>query len=585
MFNAKAFERFSQLFHGQWNDDVVNLLQLCIALGAFWVIAWGYRLHQEKRGAYKQRDRDLVLLALGLAGGFAYSNFGNLHFGNFIHAWDTYHYYMGAKYFPEVNYDRLYDCAMVSDAEDAKTPEELKKVGDRAITDLRTNVMLKASEVLKHPEDCKQHFTEARWREYKQDVAFFKSRVNGQRWVEVHQDHGYNATPVWTLLGHALADTGPATLDKIVLLNLLDPLYLLLTAVLLWWAFGPRVFAVGLIMLGTNFPNRYYWTGGAYLRHDWVFYFVAVVCLLKKEKYWLAGAALSYSTLLRLFPGLLAIGPLAAGIELYRLRGQTAAGEAAKSFKERIDPGFAKFVAGGLIATLLLVGSSFVFVGGVETWKRFVNNSVKHAGTPLTNHMGLRTVLSYRPSDIGARTRDGTLIDAWSKWKEHRLENWNQLKPLFWLTMLAACVALYFAARGTQGELWVSASLGAGLIAFGSELTCYYYCFLMAMAPLHEKRREAGLMLIALAAATQFIAWTPFAGMSGWLDEQYTAMSVLTLAAIGSLWWLFTEKGAVGALPPEPETTVRLIPLLAGGPSSSSRDDDRAERKKKKKKR
>jgi hypothetical protein len=221
-------------------------------------------------------------------------------------------------------------------------------------------------------------------------------------------------------------------------------------------------------------------------------------------------------------------------------------------------------------------------VGGVDTWARFASNTTKHAATPLTNHMGLRTVLSYRPSDIGAMTRDGTLLDAWSKWKEKRLENWNQLKPLFWLTMLAACVAVYFAVRGTKGELWVSASLGTGLIAFGSELTCYYYCFLMAMAALHEKRREAGLMLIGLAAATQFIAWGPFRGMSGWLDEQYTAMSVLTLAAIASIWWMFTEKGAVGALPPEPASTIRLTPAFASGPASREQDDT-AERKRKKK--
>jgi hypothetical protein len=577
--NPKAFERFVQLYQGKWNDDVVNLLQLLIALAALAVIGWGYKLQQQNRATYKQGDRDMLLVVLGLCGALAYSNFGQLHFNNFIHAWDTYHYYMGAKYFPEVNYDRLYDCAMVADAELAKTPEELKKIGDRAITDLRTNVMLKASEVLKNPQVCKEHFSPERWDSFKNDMLFFKARVNATRWVEVHQDHGFNATPVWTLLGRLLAETGPATLTQVTYLNLMDPLYLALTALLLWWAFGPRVFAVGLIMLGTNFPNRYYWTGGAYLRHDWVFYLVAVVCCLKKEKYALAGAALAYSTLLRLFPGLMLVGPLAAGIELYRLRGQGAAGEAKKSFKERIDPRFAKFIAGGAIATALLLGLSSVFVGGVDTWQRFAQNTTKHAATPLTNHMGLRTVLSYRPSDIGAMTRNGTLIDAWSVWKEKRLENWNQLKPLFWLTMLGCCALIYFAVRGAKGELWVAASLGTGMIAFGSELTCYYYCFLMAMAALHEKRREAGMMLIGLAAATQFIAWQPFRGMSGWLDEQYTAMSVLTLAAIGSIWWMFTDKGAVGALPPEPATTLRLTPALADGAPPR---ESKADRKKKK---
>ena len=44
------------------------------------------------------------------------------------------------------------------------------------------------------------------------------------------------------------------------------------------------VFALGLIMLGTNWASRFfYWTGGAMLRHDWLFFTVAVVCLLKKR--------------------------------------------------------------------------------------------------------------------------------------------------------------------------------------------------------------------------------------------------------------------------------------------------------------
>ena len=40
---------------------------------------------------------------------------GAFHFGSFLHGWDTFHYYLGAKYFRELSYDRLYDCATVAD--------------------------------------------------------------------------------------------------------------------------------------------------------------------------------------------------------------------------------------------------------------------------------------------------------------------------------------------------------------------------------------------------------------------------------------------------------------------------------------
>ena len=38
--------------------------------------------------------------------------------GNYLHAWDTFHYYAGSKYFKELSYDRLYECIAVADSEE-----------------------------------------------------------------------------------------------------------------------------------------------------------------------------------------------------------------------------------------------------------------------------------------------------------------------------------------------------------------------------------------------------------------------------------------------------------------------------------
>ena len=63
-------------------------------------------------------------------------------------------------------------------------------------------------------------------------------------------------------------------------------------------------------MFATNFPSRFYWTGGAFLRWDWLFYFVGGVCLVKKERTVLGGFFLGYSTLLRIFPLFVFSGPM-----------------------------------------------------------------------------------------------------------------------------------------------------------------------------------------------------------------------------------------------------------------------------------
>src|SRR5207244_9712263 len=60
------------------------------------------------------------------------------------------------------------------------------------------------------------HFTPERWAAFKKDIAFFRARVNDKRWEEIHHDHGYNASPVWTLLGYVITNSGPATLEQVV---------------------------------------------------------------------------------------------------------------------------------------------------------------------------------------------------------------------------------------------------------------------------------------------------------------------------------------------------------------------------------
>ena len=590
------------------NDRTSESVEFALAALAFGVIAWGYRLEAQKRGQAWQLLRDRLLVVVGISSFFAYFNFGHLHFDNFVHAWDTYHYYMGAKYFPETGYDLLYDCAAVADAESGRREEASK----RNITDLRTNIVVPTADVLAHPERCKDHFSPERWDAFKRDINMWRSWVNDVRWRDIHLDHGYNATPVWTIAGMALANGAakleplltpdiPASVGRngqrfpsyaeaadatlkgdfgplnaffsgmgqqgrlpfryvagrhVVLLDLLDPLYLLGTVLLVWWAFGPRAFGIAALILGTNFPNRYLWTGGSFLRHDWLFFLVASVCLLKKDRPFLAGGAIAYSTLLRLFPGFVVLGPVLAAVEYFRVN-------------RRLAPDFKRFVAGGAAATALLLTLSFAFVGGVDSWVRFAQNTSKHANTPLLNHMGLRSVLGYRPSTIAARVRQDGALDAWARWKELRLQGWNQLKPLFAVLMVGALALLYFALRDSKAEQWMAASLAVGLIPFGVELTNYYYCFLMAFAVTHVKRRETGLLLSALCLVTLFIEFAPLPGMSKGLDEQYVAMSVATLIAVVGTWWTFTNWGQEGTLPMEPEPDVfpKQAALAANAPA------------------
>ena len=111
---------------------------------------------------------------------------------------------MGAKYFPEVGYEQLYDCATVADSENGRAREVARADAHRPAHQRHQKV----DEIVAHPERCKEPSRPSAGRDFKQDIAFFRSRVGDKRWEEIHHDHGYNATPVWTLLGYALTNTG-----------------------------------------------------------------------------------------------------------------------------------------------------------------------------------------------------------------------------------------------------------------------------------------------------------------------------------------------------------------------------------------
>ena len=493
--------------------------------------------------------RRQLLVLVGVLSFLAYWNFGAFHFGNYTHYWDTYHYYVGSKYFKEMSFDRLYDCASVADSED---PSLRRRVELRKIMNLRTNVLGSTTEILAHPELCKAPFTPERWQMFKKDIEFFRNRHGVKRWEEAQTDHGYNATPVWNILGSALANLAPASDNQLWILTRIDPLFILGMCGMIWWAFGWQVLCVALAVFGTNFPSRFYWTGGAYLRWDWLFHMTAGVCLLKKNKPILGGYLLAYSALLRVFPGFLFLGPLfVIAQQLFdKKRGPVP--------WRRVDSIYLKVVLGGALAVFTLVPISLVTSSGVAGYKAFLQNSKKHTSTPLTNYMGWRTVITYKEQEAGRFLKTDRLEDPWKDWKDARLKTFEHRKVAYVAGILAFLVALFFAVRGFSA--WESAALASLMIAVVPELTCYYYSFMIVLALLHQRRKEVGMVLLGVTAATVFIDWAPtqflprkfpwaYLQMPTWLDEQYTWMSVATLAGIGYILYDFIVVARRQAVP------------------------------------
>jgi hypothetical protein len=569
-----------------WENDASSRVEMAIAFAALALVGWGLWLAKKGFPERFRKTRAGMLIVVGALSFCAYWNFFSFHFSGYFHVWDTFHYYIGSKYFKEMSYDRLYECVAVADWED---PSLRRRVELRKIMDLRTNMMTSTDDILKHPDACKSHFTPERWDAFKHDVAYFRALHGVKRWEEAQTDHGYNATPVWNIVGSALANLGPAS-DSLIRngLILIDPLFILGLCVMTWWAFGWRVLCVALAVFATDFPCRFYWTGGAFLRWDWLFYFVGGVCLVRKDKYFVGGIFLGYSSLLRVFPSFCLVGPALVIIQqLLGRRPPRVEGAPwwraivdelkpepfanARELFARIDRRWLRFFGGIALTFAVLVPISLVTSNGVASYREFLKNSEKHNKTPLTNYMGLKTVTIYRPSEAGHFLKNDKLEDPWGHWKQVKLKTAERSRPLLIVCQLAFVALLWMALRGV--EPWVALSMGTMMMAVMFELTCYYYSFMFVVAFLYEKKKEAGALLLAATAATGFIDWAPTKylpssrlwdnlRMSQWLDEQYTWMSLAIIAAF--VWILYRFAF------PEPQAE----PAGAGGPTPVDDADD-----------
>jgi len=454
---------------------------------------------------------DTSLAIIGLFSFFGWWNLGHYHFDHYVHIWEHYHYIVGAKYGPELRYSRLYQCTAAADLLDGFK----KQVKERKMRRIDSDNELGTTEaVIKDPTLCTSHFTPERWEQFRKDVRFFRGNFSNQRWDESQQDHGYNATPVWGILGRWLADHTELTWDNIVKLGIIDSGFLVVMWIVVLWAFGWRAACVALIYWGCNFPARFYWNGGSFLRYDWMLWLVVGICFLRKKQNFLGGAALTYATLLRVFPGFV--------VATIILKVIAAMVRERRIFMSRAHQAFA---AGCLVALAVLVPASSWATNGLDAYGEFAYNSKKHLATALTNNMGLKTVMGYDFATRAIKMRNDKLEDPFKEWKDAKHHFYHARAPIFYVLIALFCVLLARAAD--REEDWAAACLGTGLIVIAPELTCYYYGFLLTYGLLWPRRKLPGILAAALAGFTCFIY-----DALDWNDDHFAAMSLASVIAV-----------------------------------------------------
>ena len=499
--------------------EQVEIAKLAFAVcGALLIVALFFL---DRRGGpvSLQRAAGAALTALALASSLGWWNFLQLSNENYHrthrHFSDAYHYYMASKYAPEVGYTNLYRCMLAADAEDGFRSARLAMPQARNLT---TNELVPTEEVLAEAELCTTRFAADRWASFKRDQAFFRTRLPPSHWLLLAQDHGYNASPVWTFVGQALGNLGPMSDLHFFLLTSLDTVLLVCMWTLVWTTFGARAGAIAMLFWATNLVgNDHMFSIGAFLRIDWLFLSVVGVCLLKREKPALAGFLLMWAAMSRIFPGFLLVG-LGAKILV----------EAARRRSLVISPPHQRLITGAAAGLVSLMILSTVTGSGVGVWPEFARNTLKHRETVQLQNIGARALVAHIDQPQIRESPRVRIRDVEASYDRPAREILVIALTVLFLPLLLLAVR--------DEPDWVAAILGLTWLPFATDINNYYWSVTLLCGLLAILKPVVGLGFAALMLA--------FSGLG--IAYPHSGLGLYTWASLALLLF-FTGVAAVFA--------------------------------------
>lgn len=410
-----------------------------------------------------------------------YPNFGALHpegsgyRSGPIHYYDAFHYFMGAKYFPEVGYSGLYEATLVA-AHDLGALNAIP-----AVRDLMTYTVRPAGSV--DADAVRARFSKARWRQFNDDLIFFGSRIDA--WPELLLDRGYNDPPPRALLLHALVDRLPATSLTLNVLTALDYLVVAVAFAAAWRAFGALPSTLALAFFALSFFARFDWIGGSLLRWDWIAAVLLGAAAYARGQGTIAGVCLGYAALARIFPIAFFV-PLA----IKWLQGR---------FRRTPDAALTACLRSGL-GLVLLVWAVVAVSGEPHTHARdFVSKIRMHAQDPSINSVGLGSVLVFGKA-LWLMTPEGTVYVTEAAVAAARPARY--VLPLISTLYLLVVLPLVLRSRTAESLMYA-----VPLIFCALSLSGYYYSFLLLLVLLPWEPGN-GIQQVSLLEITMLAGFT-----------------------------------------------------------------------------
>ncbi|MCP4871227.1 MAG: hypothetical protein GY898_21160 [Proteobacteria bacterium] len=273
-----------------------------------------------------------------------------------LRLWSQYHYYLGAKYFPELGYSGLYDQTLAADREGERTLKDLPDVRN-----LTTYERVPTAYEWRRRNEA---WTDARWHAFVADVDWFLPRFKWESWKRILRDRGYNATPAGGAL-YRLSAALSLSKTSLMFLGLLDPLLLLLAFIAVGRTFGGVKAALAAAWFLLFFGNEFHVLGGPIL-HDWVAALLLMACAVHTNRPMAAGLLLGYAAMVRVFPGFLLAGLVVWTILAIR--------------RDGTFPRFTNRFGRGVLAAVAIMFVLGCFTGrGLGAWTEWADNIGLHS--------------------------------------------------------------------------------------------------------------------------------------------------------------------------------------------------------------
>jgi hypothetical protein len=470
-------------------NNTILWLKVILSVVTFILLYFRYRKGKTAEGSPKThpfRTKVLVVLAVLFAFG-VFHNLGTMRGGTFVHTADMFHYYIGPKYFKELGYDDQYKAVVVADTEQGN-----ELAGSPFLTDLRTYQNTSREKVLEDASRVRNLFSDERWAAFKNDVAFFKTATGSPRSPGLFfllMDHGYNGSPVSTLILGTIANIVPVT--QLKLLAFLDVLLVVAMSALVFRTFGFEMGALFSVYFCVNVLNPYDFISGSFLRYDWVFYLVVAVCLLERGRYASSAFFLTLAAMIRIFPLVLFYGMAVIIIKHAR-----ATRTVDKKHKRFI------FAAGATAAALVLLPA--VSLGSItrQPWTEFSEKISLHDKGVYVNHLGLRGIALFEPSHLSLERfveayKSDYTNDIVRHWQDVKEREFEEKRPAitFASLLVLACLTVVIRKRDSETESVVWPLMLVYAMSYPSH---YYYAFLCLFILLFFKRPNSLEALVPL---------------------------------------------------------------------------------------